>query len=240
MVAIVIAGGRGHRLGALTTRYNKGALRFHGRPAIHWVIETLEAAHITHIYVVSGHGSESIKQALSGMHDSSTAKINFIHGPEETIGMVQRIALAVPYLRDQQGAIVTGIDSIISVEAMRSFAEAVELSLASQKNVIHLLCAADVAPAPTHYLVHEINGEVMQHTSHNNADASCILRSVGIRYFPRGVLQRIYEDAVGWRGRNISPYITHLLLNGVEVRASVMHGRWVHIGYVRDFRSPHP
>jgi NDP-sugar pyrophosphorylase family protein len=240
MEAIVIAGGRGRRLGALTMHHNKGALRFHGRPAILWVIEALKAARVASIHVVSGHGSESIKHALLVAHDRLAAKINFILGPEETVGMVQRIALAVPSLRDEQGALVMGIDSIISGDAMRSFSEAVEFSLAAKINVIHLLCAADITPAPTHYLVQVINGEVMQHSPQNNADASCVLRSVGIRYFPRGILEKICEDAPEWRGRNISPYISRLLSVGMEARATVLRGRWVHIGYGRDFRSPLP
>ena len=133
-----------------------------------------------------------------------------------------------------------GIDSLIQNRVMKRFVANVVSRIAEGENYLTLLCATDVETAPTHYLVHQVAGKVRKHVAPKDADDSCTLRSVGVRYLPGSILQRIARDAPKWYGNNISPYITHLLSGGEIARAITMSERWVHIGYPRDFAREQP
>lgn len=60
--AVILAAGRGRRMGKLTSDRPKGALEVGGHALIDWQIEALRAAGVSDIAIVTGHGGE----ALSG------------------------------------------------------------------------------------------------------------------------------------------------------------------------------
>lgn len=236
MDVIIIAGGRGKRLGSLTNRHNKGALKFVNVPILLRVLDSLrDIPSINKICVVTGYQSSTIECVLEGIVKGQRTLITVIRGPKETVGMLQRIALAIPHVTCDPGALVMGIDSLVSSRVMKQFVTCVHTHLAEGRNELTLLCARDTSPAPTHYLVYEIEGRVIEHRSPQNANEQCVLRSVGVRYLPGSVLRSIQKDAPRWYGKNISPYITDLLSKGVPVRAVTMSEEWVHFGYLRDF-----
>ncbi|UXI67829.1 phosphocholine cytidylyltransferase family protein [Tahibacter amnicola] len=67
MQAVILAAGRGSRLGQLTRRRPKAALRLAGRRLIDWQCAALEAAGIDAIRAVAGHAGEAL-HAPTGVH----------------------------------------------------------------------------------------------------------------------------------------------------------------------------
>ncbi len=238
MDAIVISGGRGFRLGSLTRRYNKGAIRFQGIPVIARIVDNLcRISDIEKIHVVTGHQSKSIECVLGNLPPAQNSRIILTRGPSETIGMLQRIALTIPIVRCDPGAFVMGIDSLISTRTMEHFVSRVIDQLKQGENRITILCSTNIDPAPTHYRVYEVGNEVIRHLAPKDADAKCTLRSVGVRYLPGETLRRIRKDAPRRYGENISPYISYLMAQGARVHSITTSERWVHIGYPRDFNA---
>jgi len=60
--AVVLAAGRGRRLGALTERFPKALLQVGGRPILHRIIGGLSAAGIRSVVVVVGHEGETVER----------------------------------------------------------------------------------------------------------------------------------------------------------------------------------
>ena len=58
MRAIILAAGRGKRLGDLTEECPKGLIRLNGKPLIEWQFEALQGAGIKEVGIVVGHMSE--------------------------------------------------------------------------------------------------------------------------------------------------------------------------------------
>ena len=64
MDAIVKAGGRGRRMGALTSKKQKGCLRYRGMPIIWHVLKTLAIPEISTIRVAMGYLASDLHQVL--------------------------------------------------------------------------------------------------------------------------------------------------------------------------------
>ena len=73
--AVILAAGRGARMGELTAMTPKPMLLVHGKPLIQHVLENLEAAGLQEFAVVIGYRPEAIVSFLSRWH----LPIAFIH-----------------------------------------------------------------------------------------------------------------------------------------------------------------
>ena len=79
MKAIILAAGRGSRMGDLTADRPKCLLEWQGRPLIEWQIETLKSAGVTQIGIVTGYKNELInKYNLKIFHNSSWESTNMV------------------------------------------------------------------------------------------------------------------------------------------------------------------
>jgi len=77
--AVILAAGRGTRMGELTAQLPKPMLRVQDKPLIQHVLERLEAAGIREFGIVVGYQSETLTSFLAGWH----LPITFIH--QETV-----------------------------------------------------------------------------------------------------------------------------------------------------------
>jgi histidinol-phosphate phosphatase family protein len=59
--AVILAGGRGSRLGALTEAVPKPMIRFHGKPFLEYVIENIRGEGITRVLLLLGYRAEAIR-----------------------------------------------------------------------------------------------------------------------------------------------------------------------------------
>lgn len=79
MRAIVLAAGRGSRLGALTERCPKCMVPLAGQPLLHWQLRSLRAAGIHEIAVVTGYCAEALRPfQLAEFHNADWSRTNMV------------------------------------------------------------------------------------------------------------------------------------------------------------------
>lgn len=100
--AVILAAGRGRRMGKLTADRPKGALEVGGHALIDWQIEALRAAGVKDIAVVTGHGAS----ALAGRD------VEYIHNPDWATGTQVDTLLAAADWIGAEPAIVSYSDII--------------------------------------------------------------------------------------------------------------------------------
>lgn len=97
--AVLLAAGRGSRLGSLTATFPKPMLEVGGTPILHRIIEGLASAGISQITVVTGHRAEQL-EAGTGNGSRWRVQIQYIRQatPE---GTARALVLARPTLREE-------------------------------------------------------------------------------------------------------------------------------------------
>lgn len=80
MKAVIIAAGRGNRMGELTRTRPKCMLPVHGKPILTWMLERFAAAGIDDVTVVRGYRAEAIAfPGLTYAHNARWAETNILH-----------------------------------------------------------------------------------------------------------------------------------------------------------------
>ena len=97
--AVLLAAGRGSRLGALTANFPKPLLEVGGQPILHRIISGLAAANIRDFIVVTGHRGDLLAE-VTGPGDPWGATIRYVH-QDRIDGTASALQLARPYLPDQ-------------------------------------------------------------------------------------------------------------------------------------------
>ncbi|MDI2591837.1 phosphocholine cytidylyltransferase family protein [Pseudomonas sp. 681] len=106
MKAIILAAGRGSRLGALTDQRPKALVTFNGVPLIERTVRTLRAAGITEIGIVAGYRSDMLAPYADRL---------FINPLWSTTGIRQSLSAAHEWL-DSQACVVSYGDIFYSSE----------------------------------------------------------------------------------------------------------------------------
>lgn len=110
MKAIILAAGRGSRLGPLTENNPKCLVRLAGRPLLEWQIDALRRTGISEIAIVTGYRAD----LLEGFAQT------IFHNPRWTdTNMVRSLAMAAPWLRSGS-CIVSYSDIFYSADTVRS------------------------------------------------------------------------------------------------------------------------
>lgn len=110
MKAIILAAGRGSRMKSLTDERPKCLVELRGKPLLEWQLESLRAAGISDIAVVTGYKRELLaERGLSEFHNPRWAETN----------MVSSLACAESWLQGQP-CIVSYSDIFYSPVAVRS------------------------------------------------------------------------------------------------------------------------
>ncbi len=71
VVAVVLAAGRGTRMGKLTETVPKPLVPVLGKPALHWVLGGLSSVGVRRVVIVTGYLSELVKEATVGFGGNS-------------------------------------------------------------------------------------------------------------------------------------------------------------------------
>jgi dTDP-glucose pyrophosphorylase len=96
--AVLLAAGRGTRLGDLTLGTPKPLLEVGGRPIIFRILDGLAAAGVRHVTVITGHLAETLEASLG---DGSRWGVALRCLRQERLdGTARAVALARPFLRD--------------------------------------------------------------------------------------------------------------------------------------------
>ena len=97
--AVLLAAGRGSRLGALTANFPKSLLEVGGEPILHRIVAGLVAADVRDFLIVTGHKGELLAEA-TGRGDRWGVTIRYVH-QGRIDGTASALQLARPYLHDQ-------------------------------------------------------------------------------------------------------------------------------------------
>ncbi|EKD54679.1 MAG: nucleotidyl transferase [uncultured bacterium] len=109
MRAIILAAGRGKRMGDLTEKYPKAMLNLHGNPLIEWQMQAIRRAGITDTAIVKGY-----------MGDVFSYKVNYFENTRwEQTNMLSTLMCADSWL-SQHTCIVSYSDIIYTKEAVQA------------------------------------------------------------------------------------------------------------------------
>ena len=92
--AVVLAGGLGTRLGALTEKQPKPLLPVAGRPFLEWLLDNLSRQGVTNVVLAIGHGADVFSQWLGRLESPLELETFVETEPLGTGG-------ALPLMRDQ-------------------------------------------------------------------------------------------------------------------------------------------
>jgi len=96
--AIVLAAGRGSRMGALTEELPKPMLPIEGRPMIGHIVERLREAGLREILIVTGYRRESIEAHFRGVEGVSFVTQLATEGTAKAVGLGRGFAGEDPFL----------------------------------------------------------------------------------------------------------------------------------------------
>lgn len=120
-IAIVLAAGKGTRM---KSELPKVLCQACGRPLIDYVLDSLTAAGIKHLFVVIGYRGELVREALS-----SRPNVTFVEQTEQ-LGTGHAVKVCEPALKDYSGTamVVAGDSPMIQVSSIKSLLEEFEKS----------------------------------------------------------------------------------------------------------------
>lgn len=234
MDIVILVGGRGRRLGALTHNKQKGVLRFKGKPLIVHIIDALlKIGGAEHIYVATGYRTGDVHNVLGARYFSqlTSGEIRIVDGSHIT-GTLSRLAYVAQSIHISNGCMVMGIDGIIPQKVIGHFLHHAQTSI--DKPLV--LASPRLSIAPTHYLLRMKNKRVVEYfppMSESSIESDWYV-DVGIRYIPRKELAKIRRLDAGHR-MFIPQFITSLLLAGKEVNGFTFTESWSHFGVAMDF-----
>lgn len=242
MKTIVLAGGRGKRMGILTQNIQKAVLCFGDNPLIvHMLNGLLQESSISDIAVLTGYRGDDVRHIINKFYRQLLDKqrLAILDFPEVK-GTLSRLIAGLAHLETGQGCYVCGIDALVRSTVFRRFCSYVNI----HRGDIVLSLSPRINIAPTHKLAHVSNDILMRYIvtpDSLNEELQklpwCI--DVGIRYFPADVLNML-------RGRNFSQeryipsFIQELLATGRTIRGFIFQEEWKHFATINDFYGATP
>lgn len=222
--AVILAAGRGTRMGKLTERVPKPLLPILGRPLLLHVLDRLQAAGISEVLVVTGYGATAVERALRG----HPLVPQFVR-QDPIDGTAHAAALAEEFV-GQESFLLTFADILADPadyqRAMAALEEKVEAVVAVKWVVDPTQGAA----------VYEAEGRVVKiiekpapgtSTTHwNSAGIYCFRPSI----FPE--LRRVPRSPRG--EYELTSAVEQLVEAGKWVRPYVLQGIWLDVGRPED------
>ena len=126
MIGIILAAGKGSRLGSITKKNHKSLLLIKGKPLIEYQLDAFSQAGINDIYIITGcnsHLFESYKERVNLLHNSNWKNSN----------MMQSIMKA-SYLLQQSHSIISYSDIFYEPFALKAILNQKELSILYSSN----------------------------------------------------------------------------------------------------------
>lgn len=237
MDVIILAGGRGKRLGALTRRKHKGSLHFHGTPILTRILRSLSRiSGIGTIWVVTGYQPQSIKGVIATTEVRALGlTIRVVPGPTRTVGMFARLAIAARVVPRGHGCVSMGIDSLIPQAALNRFFKSVKDQIEAKDETPIIVASPRLETAPSHYALHAEKMIIKESIEpHVYQGQKGWLRSVGIRYFPEETMLRVAKADASGSEQRLSEFVSDLVRANETVRVFRFPERWIHFGNARD------
>ena len=241
MDAIILTGGRGKRLGALTCNQPKATLHFAGKTLLAHALISLADVHrqIERIYVATGYHAAMIESVLQ--REISTLSINtpvtVLPAERDLGGTFKSTVWALQTACVTGGCLIAGIDVIMAKSAMTDFVTRIQSNTRTTFVVSPLL---SIAPTHGHILLKD-SARIVEYRKSSAFPASIEsgnqwYSDVGIRYFSNSFVQECRSLTLNGPC-DFDDVVPHLVKNGNTFNAYVLEGRWLHFGRGQDFRQ---
>lgn len=187
MDVIILAGGRGRRLGALTVHCPKANLHFAGKSLLAHVLSSLKGSEsrIERVCIATGYGVEKLKAQYrrNAREISSGVPIRLLPVESELAGTFSSVAWALNVAKVTRCCLILGIDAIVTQSVMGEF-------IASIRNETHttfmVSLLLDIAPTHGRILLGH-NDEIREYRKSSVSVRQTLQHGwycdVGIRYF---------------------------------------------------------
>ncbi len=218
---IVLAGGKGTRLGELTKVTNKHLLPVGPKPMVYYPIEKLVGAGIQEILLVSGteHMGDFVELLGSGKNHgcSLTYRVQ-----DEAGGIAQALGLAELFSRDCRSVVILGdnifLDSLNPI--LRQAAEHPDWAWIALKEV----------QDPGRFGVAEVRGKQIISIEEKPKQPKSNFAVVGIYIYPADVFDVVKTLKPSWRGELEITDVNRYYLDQKRLGYSLLPGYWTDAG----------
>lgn len=226
--AVILAGGKGIRMGDLTTNQQKCLLPVEGKPVLGHILDNLqEAFGSVHLVIATGHKGEAIKEVYGNRYRN--IDIEYVHNPER-LETRRRLQLAEDLVRGPflylAGDVVADPNQLIRV------AETYEKEKGS--GLLGVISAAtDHLPALSHAIITAQNGHAVEmiypaSDTWNNDQ----VREMGIAFYADEFFYRLKQ------ARPDQTFLSHIISEainqGVDFAVEKYFDKWYHFVTAED------
>lgn len=239
MDAIILTGGRGRRLGALTIHQPKANLRFAGKSLLAHTLCALKGSEklIECVYIATGYHGERVETQYrhEAAKNSNEISVTFLPVESKLNGTFSSVMWALCATVMSHDCLVLGTDVIVTQRAMAGF-------IASVRNEAHttFLVSPMLTIAPTHGRIRLSSGgeiaeyrkNLLMHTHQISQDNWYC--DVGLRYFSADFAKEC--QSLSFNGTcDFDDIIPSMVDSGRVFKSHVFNERWLHFASSRDF-----
>jgi glucose-1-phosphate thymidylyltransferase len=245
MKALILSGGKGTRLQPITSTRAKQLVPIANKPVLFYVLETIVAAGITDIGIITGETHEAIRAAVKdGKQFGPEVSITYIH-QDAPLGLAHAVKIARPFLQNERFLMFLG-DNFIQ----ESLTELVQQFSAPDCS-FHAQILLKQVPNPQQFGIAQLqmdNGQPFVDECCLDDEHIRIVRLVekpkepmsnfavvGIYFFDAHVFEAIGAIRPSRRGElEITDAIQYLIEHDYIVRPHIVRGPWIDTGKKQD------
>ena len=238
MDVIILTGGRGRRLGALTLHQPKANLHFAGKSLLMHTFSALEGSEhlIQHVYVATGYMAESVETQYrhEAIKASSKIPVTFLPFEPELSGTFGSVIWALRAATMVNTCLVIGIDVIITQRAMSELIASIRDDAPTTFLVSPLLT---IAPTHGHIRLSQSSAmlEYRKYSMHAKKSSwHSWYSDVGIRYFSADFVEECRSLSLTG-ACDFDDIIPSLVNKGRIFNTHMLNERWLHFAGSRDF-----
>lgn len=226
--AVVLAAGRGKRMGDLTSHLPKPMLRVNGKPLLEHILERLRAAGFESALIVTGYRAETIEGYFAGY----SMPLTFVR--QDTLNGTATAALLARKFAGEDPFLLTFGDILIEPEDYR---DAVRLMASSE--VEGVVAVKRVEDPYQGAAVYEANRRVTRIIEKPpRGTSSTNWNSAGMYAFRPGVFEELQRVPVSERGEyELTSALSQMLINGKSLFIVEVRGEWRDVGRPEDLEA---
>ncbi len=231
ITAVILAGGRGARMGDLTRDQQKCMLPVNGKPILDHILDNLQEAFGSgRLIIATGHKSESVIKAYGSKYKN--IDIEYVYSPEQ-LETRRRLLLTEDLIRGP--FLYLSGDIISDPTQLMKVAESYERE--KGRGLLGVISAAtDHEPALSHAIITVENGHAVEMiyppTSTWNKDQ---VREMGIAFYDSQFFYRLKS------AKPDQPYLSHVIAEaisqGVDFAVEKYFDRWYHFARPEDLQT---
>ncbi len=228
MRGVVLAGGLGTRLGAMTRIVNKHLLPIYDKPMIYYPIQTLVNAGIRDILIVTGgRNAGDFLRLLGNGRDFGLQHIDYTYQEGEG-GIAEALGLAEHVAKGQRICVILG-DNIIQ----RNIVGAVEDFRRQERGAKILL---KKVPDPERFGVPELDGDAIVRIEEKPKEPKSGYAVTGIYMFDETVFDKIHKLNRSARGELEITDVNNQYIQEGSMTWSELEGWWTDAGTIDSLR----